>query len=55
MKQIHHAMTQKLGRDESVSYNMIYNDYKQLFGEDELIQEYDKVNEILSDCPIMTD
>lgn len=55
VKQIHYAMIQKLGRDESVSYNIIYDEYKQLFGEDELVNEYDKINEILSNCPIMTD
>jgi hypothetical protein len=55
VKQIHHAMSKKMGCDESAPYNIIYDDYKKLHGQDELIKEYDEINQILSQCPIMTD
>lgn len=40
---------------DSGSYEKVYNMYLEKFGKDAIVIEYDKVNQLLSDCPLMTD
>lgn len=40
---------------DSSSYEKVYDMYLEKFGKDAIVIEYDKVNQLLSDCPLMTD
>ena len=37
------------------SYEKIYEMYLEKFGKDAILSEYDEINQLLSDCPLMTD
>lgn len=40
---------------EFSSYEKIHDMYLDRFGKDDIIKEYDMVNQFLSDCPVMID
>ena len=40
---------------EFSSYEKIHDMYLDRFGKDDIIKEYDMVNHLLSDCPVMID
>jgi hypothetical protein len=40
---------------ETNSYEKIYEMYIEKFGKDAIVLEYDKINQLLSDFPLMTD
>lgn len=40
---------------DSGSYEKVYDMYLEKFGKDAIVTEYDKINQLLSDCPLMTD
>lgn len=53
---IKEQMVEKLNVScDTDSYEKIYEMYLEKFGKDAILSEYDEINQLLSDCPLMTD
>ena len=48
-------MIGKLGVIDQNNYDMVLKEYKEKFGVDSLVHEYNQIYELLADCPLHTD